>query len=212
MIDIVPICRAGEKVSQIEASLTVSIDVTGRKDESDTESKMCNGETVTQTGYSFELVLDAPSAVESDLDEEDSIDESCATEEGSLVVIALMFSFDAIFDVVKTLINGPQTTPGVTLDEVSEQRPNIDVSEYFDMDAKLLMSLASSRKKRLVQKRRANRVRAQIIVTILVSVSSVLGQWMTWSAHGTSHTPEILHEVTHYNERIGCQLTQSLES
>lgn len=196
-----------------EDSFTVSIEATTQEDELTTKFKMydekqkCSTPTEHYTSdmdYSFEIALDALSLAQSDLNEEDSLEDSCVTDENLLGNIASIFSFDQIFDALTVFNNGPRTSSDVTSVGISEHWYSVIVDEYLDTDAKLSMALTSNRKKGLVQKRRTllhRRRRAHTVMSLLVFTFSLtcayilLEQWMTWNSHTTLHVSERLERA-----------------
>jgi len=136
-----------------------------REGESKAKSKVFDDKTLTSadidnednTGFSFEIVLDALSIVESDLDEDLSIDESCFSEESSFMNMSQLFLFNAILNAVSIFFNHClQMILHGKLMKVSEHHPTIDIDRYVDIDARLLLALAFNRKNELLKKHRIN--------------------------------------------------------
>lgn len=140
--NIAPTLYADKNHWQNEAFLVVSSEASFQ---SKGKRKVLNDETVTLTstsadidydnmGYSFEIELDAQSLVESDLDEDSSIDESCVTEEGSCISIAPRHLFYAFFNAMSIFFN-----------HIFQKM--LDVDQYLNIDTK--------QKKELIRNHRA---------------------------------------------------------
>jgi len=221
LINVAPTTRADKHYLQSEDSLTVSIEATDQEYKSNTKLNVCEETSVISaeidtrnTEYSFEIALDSVSLAQSDLNDEDTFDESCATEENLLINIASNFSFDEILGTINIFNNGTKTSSDVTSVEISDHWFSVIVDEYLDTDAKLSMALTSNRKKGLAQKRRAvlhKRRRARTIAAILISACSLiytyilLGQCMMHS-QATLHGSGSGHIVKHCKKKLSCQL------
>jgi len=192
-INIAPNFCANKNHWQNEPFLVISNELSFREDESEAKFKVFNDETLTQAdidndniGFSFEIELDALSLVQSDLDEDCSIDESCITEESSFINILPFFLFNAFLNAVSIFFNNdPQTIFDINSVKASEYHPTIDVDQYLDFDAKLSMALAFNRKKELVSKhriisytRRRNRVLGVLLFfSSVIFTYNFVGQW-----------------------------------
>lgn len=135
LINIATFFHEDKNQSHYEESRIGSTKVTSQEDELKTVSKLYSEIDTCNMEYSFEIVLDAVSLVESDLDEEYSVDEN-STEEN--VLVASIFSFDA----VNILKNGPQATLGVPSYRIFGIFSSVSVDEYFHSDVKLSIVLA----------------------------------------------------------------------